>query len=247
MIFHFSFNLELSIQCMMQSFEPSENWVPTLHLGEMHVQTPQIITCANRYFLGCCMFVHANNSLPKPMALSVHLCPHCKFLHFLSKTKVKTASCMCRAHTCLTGVMWQTQTPEPLACLEELLSLWREDSLLPVWRWRHSASVAEWSFRGLIFGGAQCTAQYLIPEAPARQTSKCWLVCTMERQSLVPSGSLPDHRHEPQLQHSVHVGCPAGCCQLSLSAGSHPCKVRDVGPLFSSGHCLRISVIAVVY
>lgn len=124
----------------MQSFEPSENWVPTLHLGEMHVQTPQIITCANRYFLGCYMFVHANNSLPKPMALSVHLCPHCKFLHFLSKTKVKTASCMCRAHTCLTGVMWQTQTPEPLACLEELLSLWREDSLLPVWRWRHCFS-----------------------------------------------------------------------------------------------------------
>lgn len=39
----------------------------------------------------------------------------------------------------------------------------------------------------------------------------------------------------PQLQHSDGVGCPAGCCQLSLSAGSHLCKVWGVAPLFSLG------------
>lgn len=38
-ILQFSFILELPIQCLIESFETSEGWAPTLHLWEMHVQT----------------------------------------------------------------------------------------------------------------------------------------------------------------------------------------------------------------
>lgn len=228
----------------MESFEPFDSWAPTLHLWEMHMQTPQIITCVSRYFLGCCMFVCANNLLTQAHGPK---CPSVSPLKvFAFSEQNQGEGCKHGTHTCLTGGMWQTQTPEPLACLEELLSLWREDSLPPVWRWRHSATLAEWSFRGLIFGGAQCTAQCLIPKAPARQNSKCWLVCIVDRQPLVPSGSLPGLRQDPSssTQTVWDVLQDAASCHF-LQA--HTCAKSGVLPPCSAWDCLRGPFIAVVY
>lgn len=142
----------------------------------------------------------ANNCLCQPLALSGHLCPHWRFLHFLSNLEEMTASCECQDGSCLASSMWGTLL---------ILRHTRKGSSSAMGSPRPGCTEIELpclvppalSFREQTSGGA---GQHQIPKSPAVVCSKSAVPCR-NLPGHWPALSPPDSPAEPQPLAGLHL------------------------------------------